>query len=244
MVPQFPVPHGQEILPPLGQPAVGEVAIAAAGMLHDLGNLVQIATSALNILARTPDMPFAHREPLLHRARTSLDHAGTILHQNMARAAGRVAEAPRCDVAACLADIVALVGGGEDRLLRIELRVEPGLPAPACDPVGLRRALLNLVLNAREAMGGQGTVRVEARAMPCAVALSVRDHGAGMSPATLARVFDPFFTTRRGAPGGIGLPMVERFVRSAGGGVAIESEPGIGTTVTLHLPAAFQESRS
>lgn len=243
MVPQSPVPYGQEILPPLGPVAGGEVAIAAAGMLHDLGNLVQIATSALNILARTPDMPVTHREPLLHRARTSLDHAGTIIHQNMAQASARTTD-PYSDVAECLADVVALVAGGEDRLLRVVALVEPGLPALACDPIGLRRALLNLVLNARDAMGGQGTVWIEARALSCAVSLSVRDHGAGMSPATLARVFDPFFTTKRDGLGGIGLPMVERFARSAGGGVSIESEAGTGTIVTLRLPAAFQESRS
>lgn len=243
MVPQSPVPYGQEILPPLLPVKGGEVAIAAAGMLHDLGNLVQIATSALNILARTPDMPVTHREPLLHRARTSLDHAGTIIHQNMAQASARAA-APCSDVAECLADIVALVAGGEDRLLRVAALVEPGLPALACDPIGLRRAVLNLVLNARDAMGGQGTVWIEAHALPSAVALSVRDHGAGMSPATLARVFDPFFTTKRDGLGGIGLPMVERFARSAGGGISIESEAGAGTIVTLHLPAAFQESQA
>jgi len=244
MVPQTPVLHGQEILPPMRPAAGGEVALAAAGMLHDLGNLVQIATSALNILARTPDMPVTHREPLLHRARTSLDHAGTILHQNMAQASARAMANLHCDVAECLTDIVALIAGGEDRLLRVVVIAEPGLPALACDPIGLRRALLNLVLNARDAMSGEGTVWIEARALPSAVTLGVRDHGAGMSPATLARVFDPFFTTKRDGLGGIGLPMVERFARSTGGGVSIESEAGIGTLVTLHLPAAFQESRS
>lgn len=238
MIPQSSVLHAQEILPPLRPVAGGEVAIAAAGMLHDLGNLVQIATSALNILARTPDMPTTHRDPLLHRARTSLDHAGTIIRQNRMHAHA-VATMPGCDVASCLAEVAALMAGDKDRGLRIAVRVEPDLPALACDPIGLRRAVLKLVLNARDAMGGQGTVWIEAHATPSEVALSVRDHGTGMSPATLARVFDPYFTTKRDGLGGIGLPMVERFVRSAAGSVSIESEAGIGTTVTLHLPPAL-----
>jgi signal transduction histidine kinase len=59
-----------------------------------------------------------------------------------------------------------------------------------------------------------------------------------MSPATIARAFDPFFTTKAEGPGGIGLPMVEHFVRDAGGEIAVDSEPGVGTTITLRLPAA------
>lgn len=225
-----------EILPPVDAALEEERALNAAGVLHDLGNLIQIATSALNILVRTPDMPVTHREPILHRARTSLDHAGTLVRQNILHARALSGHPPRSDVAACLADVVALIAAGEERRLSVDVVITPDLPDIACDPIGLRRVMLNLVFNARDAMAGEGTVRIAAQPVPSAVELRVSDHGVGMSPSVLARVFDPFFTTKRDGLGGIGLPMVERFVRGAGGRVTIESEPGIGTTVTLRLP--------
>lgn len=226
-----------EILPPVDTALDEERALTTAGVLHDLGNLIQIATSALNILARMPDMPVTHRDPILHRARTSLDHAGTLVRQNVLHARTLSGHPPRSDVAACLADVVALIAAEEGRGLSVDFVIAPDLPDIACDPIGLRRAVLNLVFNARDAMAGEGTVRIEAQPVLAAVEVRIGDHGIGMSPSVLARVFDPFFTTKRDGMGGIGLPMVERFVRGAGGQVTIESEPGIGTAVTLRLPA-------
>jgi signal transduction histidine kinase len=231
-----------EILPPVDAALDEERAFTAAGVLHDLGNLIQIATSALNIIARTPDMPVTHREPILHRARTSLDHAGTLVRQNVLHARTLSGHPPRSDVGACLADVAALIAAGEERKLSVDVVIAPDLPDIACDPVGLRRAVLNLVFNARDAMAGEGTVRIDAQPALAAVEVRVGDHGIGMSPSVLARVFDPFFTTKRDGLGGIGLPMVERFVRGAGGQVTIESEQGIGTAVTLRLPALPRRS--
>lgn len=233
-----------EILPPLDHAEVnetGEFDIAASGVLHDLGNLIQVATSALNVLARAPEMPAIHRDPIMHRARTSLDHAGMIVRQNIGQVHERADTPVRCEVAACLADVVALAVTDDKVRLVHDIAMAADLPDVACDPIGLRRAMLNLLFNARDAMGGAGTVRIAARATACLVELSVSDSGTGMTPAVLARVFDPFFTTKRDGLGGIGLPTVERFVRNAGGNVSIESEPGIGTTVTLRLPALPQE---
>lgn len=240
-----PEPRAPEILPPIEEVQGNrEFAVAAAGVLHDLGNLIQIASSALNIIARAPEMPGSRRDPILHRARTSLDHAGTIVRQSVVRARDTAALLPRCDIASCLADIATLIVAGEDAGLTLDIAIEPGLPDIACDAIELRRAVLNLVLNARDAMGGKGSVRIDARAVAGSVDLRVGDRGSGMSPTVLARAFDPFFTTRRDGLGGIGLPMVERFVRGAGGSVSIESEHGVGTVVTLRLPALPQETRS
>ena len=240
-----PEPRAPEILPPIEEVQGNrEFAVAAAGELHDLGNLIQIASSALNILARAPEMPGSRRDPILHRARISLDQAGTIVRQSIMRARDTAALPPRSDIVSCLADIATLIVAHEDAGLTLDIAIEPGLPDIACDPSGLRRAVLNLVLNARDAMGGKGSVRIDARALDGSVDLRVADRGSGMPPAVLARVFDPFFTTRRDGLGGIGLPMVERFVRNAGGSVSIESEPGVGTVVILRLPAFAQETRS
>ena len=240
-----PVPRAPEILPPIEEGQGNHAfAVAAAGVLHDLGNLIQIASSALNIIARTPEMPGSRRDPILHRARTSLDHAGTIVRQSVMRARDTAALPPRCDIANCLADIATLIVAREDAGLTLDIAIEPGLPDIACDSIELRRAILNLVLNARDAMGGKGSVRIDAHAVAGSVDLRVGDRGSGMPPAVLAHAFDPFFTTKRDGLGGIGLPMVERFVRGVGGSVSIESELGVGTVVTLRLPALPQETRS
>lgn len=229
------------IRPREAEPAAGAsepASIATAGIVHDLGNLIQIASAAITIVERSPDMSPTHTGPMLHRARVCLEHAGTIVRQNVGHLRDRAMATRQSDVAGCLADVLTMVEAMDEPGLIFELDIAPGLPAARCDPVGLRRAVLNLVLNARDAMGGNGIVGIDARELGHGeVELRVLDDGVGMSRATLARVFDPFFTTKTDGLGGIGLPMVERFVRDAGGTIAIDSEPGIGTTITLRLPA-------
>jgi len=224
-----------------GEPANGArgpAQIATAGIVHDLGNLIQIASAAINIVGRSPLMAPADAGSILDRARLCLEHAGAIVRQNVGHLRDQAMAALQCDAAACVADVAMLVEAMDEPGLIVELNIAPDLPAVRCEPVGLRRAVLNLVLNARDAMGGDGVVGIDARALEHGeVELRILDDGIGMSHATLARVFDPFFTTKTDGLGGIGLPMVERFVREAGGTIAIDSEPGIGTTITLRLPA-------
>lgn len=220
-------------------------AIATAGIVHDLGNLIQIATSAVNIVRRSPAMPAEHSGPMLHRAGASLEQASALIRQTMGIVRDHRVAPDRCCVPTCLADVAALVAGMDEPDLLIERDVEPDLPRLGCDPLGLRSAVLNLVFNARDAMAGRGLVAIRGRAIGrdperTGVEISVEDNGVGMSPATIARAFHPFFTTKSDGLGGVGLPMVERFVHDAGGEIAIESEPGVGTTVTLRLPAGVR----
>lgn len=119
------------------------------------------------------------------------------------------------------------------------------------DASQLENALLNLCINARDAMPGGGRISIETRHLPADeqvaahldlkpggyLALSVSDNGSGMSPQVLARAFDPFFTTKPVGQGtGLGLSMVYGFVRQSGGQVRVYSEPGQGTSVHLYLP--------
>ena len=215
-------------------------AIAAAGIVHDLGNLIQIAFSAINIVSRTPDMPAIHSGPVLARAKASLEQAGSIVRQCISQARDC---SGTTSVLECVVDVAALIETLDETGFILKCDVEPGLPQVDCDPVGLRRAILNLVFNARDAIAGNGVVLIEARTLwhnlvATGVELRVADNGIGMSPATIARAFDPFFTTKSDGLGGVGLPMVERFVREAGGRISIESELAVGTTVIMHLPAA------
>jgi signal transduction histidine kinase len=160
--------------------------------------------------------------------------SGSVLNRGNASLAG-----PNCNVAACLANVTALVDQIDDSRFSLELDVEPDLPEVRCNQLGLQSAILNLVFNARDAMAGAGAVLIEAEAIGAGVymvELRVIDGGVGMTGDTIDQAFDPFFTTKSDGLGGLGLPMVEQFIRDSGGEISVDSEPGAGTTVYLRLP--------
>jgi signal transduction histidine kinase len=211
-----------------------------AGIIHDLGNLIQIASSAVNIIARSPSIR-TDLEPVLAGAKTSLQQAGALVRQTIGMARERAAATEQVSLAACLDEIAALIQIGWTRSVRLEIRVDRALPLLQCDPLALQGAVLNLLYNARDAMPDGGAISVSAEAVAfearVVVELRVTDSGIGMTPETLIRAFDPFFTTKSDGLGGVGLPMVDSFARNAGGRLFIESTYGVGTTVTLRLPA-------
>ncbi|HEU4729381.1 MAG TPA: ATP-binding protein [Kofleriaceae bacterium] len=121
----------------------------------------------------------------------------------------------------------------------IALVLEPGVPGHhvLIDPTQLEQILMNLVVNARDAIAGAGTVSVRVVATEHAVTIEVADTGSGMPPEVVARVFEPYFTTKALGKGtGLGLTTVLGIVRSVGGEIAVTSEPGRGTTFRVALP--------
>jgi CheY-like chemotaxis protein/anti-sigma regulatory factor (Ser/Thr protein kinase) len=142
------------------------------------------------------------------------------------------------DVAKRLRDMFDLF----DRLLgdsiRIEVRIEPDVRPVEVDASQLELALLNICLNARDAMPRGGTLIVSARNAGDMVTISVTDTGVGMPEEVRSRVFEPFFTTKEiGKGSGLGLSQAYGFAQQSGGRIEVESAPGKGTTVTLHMPA-------
>ena len=105
------------------------------------------------------------------------------------------------------------------------------------DPDQILQVLHNLLRNAFEAVGRQGTVRVSAHAEPGELVVAVADSGPGIAPAQLPHLFEPYFTTKE-AGTGLGLAISERIVREHGGRIEVESAPGRGTTFTVRLPTA------
>lgn len=142
------------------------------------------------------------------------------------------------DIAACIAEAAALIADGPVFDLDLDIGLEEDLPTLSCDPGGLRTALLNLLSNANDAVAGRGRIIVHAGrdAASGGLAIRVEDQGVGMSPATLARIFEPSFTTKCDGLGGCGLLIVESFASEAGGTIRIESRSGVGTIATLLLP--------
>lgn len=215
---------------------------SVAGIVHDLGNLIQVASSALNRVARDPSVSTAPAlEPVIASARTALQRAGALVRETVGRAAASHREPEHASVGACLSEVENLLRSAWETNVRLEVRAGRGLPAVKCDPLGLQNAVLNLVFNARDAMPDGGLITINAAAVrqgpAIVVELRIEDSGIGMTRETALRAFDPFFTTKGTGLGGVGLPMVKHFAERHGGGVDIESVFGSGTTVILRLPA-------
>jgi signal transduction histidine kinase len=124
-----------------------------------------------------------------------------------------------------------------DRKVRLDLQLAPELPIISADPIQLEQVLLNLALNARDAMPDGGVLRMETRVSSGGgIEIAVSDTGSGISPEIRPRIFEPFFTTKQSGQGtGLGLAMVASIVRGHGGSVEVDSEPGRGTVFRMRL---------
>jgi PAS domain S-box-containing protein len=215
------------------------------GVAHDFNNLLQIVSGNLEIIAR--NLP-ADAERLQRATETALrgTERAAILTQRLLAFSRRQPLAPKpVDLNMLVANMSDLLHRTLGETIAVETALAPDLWRIEADPNQLENSILNLAVNARDAMPDGGTLVIEtANASLSAgdgagehVTLSIRDTGAGMDPATIARAFEPFFTTKDVGKGtGLGLSMVYGFVRQSGGHVAIESEPGRGATVRLSFP--------
>ena len=216
-------------------------------LAHDFNNLLAVIIGSLELVE-----PDARDAPRLSRALKAAER-GALLTQRLLAFSRKQALHPQAvAMAPLLENLSELMRHSLPATLSLEIEAQS--PAwPAWIDVGqLENALINLVMNARDAMAGRdGVIKIRTWNQRVTrssgqrqdmVALEVIDHGSGMSQAVKARVFEPFFTTKAtGSGSGLGLSMVYGFVRQSGGRVALESAPGQGTTVRLQLPRALTE---
>jgi len=224
-----------------------------AGIAHDFNNLVGAIQATLEYLRVQPgEMPLSDadvRECLgdiglaAERAANLSERLTSIAHQPLDRH-------ERLDVSEICGELKQLLTHTFPRAIRVEQRVSAGLFVQG-DAVALNQVLLNLAINARDAMSAGGVLTIEAALVPASrlseapvmemvdhVVISVRDTGVGMDAETRARVFEPFFTTKgRGEGTGLGLAIVYEAVRAHGGAVTLESAPAAGSTFRIYLPA-------
>jgi PAS domain S-box-containing protein len=226
--------------------AIGQLT---AGMAHDFNNLLQVINGNLEVALLSLDRPELARQQL-ERAQRAAMRAGRLTQQLLTFARKQRLEPKPININNLVFDfsemLVRTLGGKIE--LRLDLR--PGLPVCMLDATHLEMALLNVLINARDAMpeGGEVTVatsvvrgedRLKVHGLPQGsyVALCVIDHGVGMAPEVLRRATEPFFTTK--GPGtGLGLAMVHGFVQQSHGRLEIESKPGEGSKVTMIFPTA------
>jgi PAS domain S-box-containing protein len=226
--------------------AIGQLT---GGVAHDFNNLLTIIRSSVDFLRRL-DLPEERRRRYLDAVSDTVERAAKLTGQLLSFARRQALKAEVFDVVACLrgvAEMLDTVTGGR-------IRVVTELPDVACfvraDRSQFETALVNMAVNARDAMDGEGTLTLR---LACGVgkppirghapvpgpfaAVSLTDTGCGIPPEVVGRIFEPFFTTKDIGKGtGLGLSQVFGFAKQSGGDVGVASAPGRGTTFTLYLP--------
>lgn len=229
--------------------AVGQLT---GGIAHDFNNLLQGIMGAMDVVKRrlqqgkTTDV-----DRFIDSATRSARRAAQLTHRLLAFSRRQPLAPTRVEVNELVASTTDLLKNALGEKVELTLLLQPGLPAAQCDANQLESALLNMAINARDAMpdGGQlqistseavgGMVAPSLSADARYVHIAVRDTGIGMSPEVLKRAFDPFFTTKPIGQGtGLGLSMIYGFAQQSGGLCTLQSSVGAGTVVSLYLPIA------
>jgi signal transduction histidine kinase len=227
---------------------VAAIGALAGGAAHDFNNLLQAMIGAVEA-ARDPDP--AQRAAAIDELEELVMRASGLTSRLVSLARKTDRRPMAVDPGEAVEQLAALVRRVVPKTIAVDVTVHRPLPTIRVDVAGLEMALLNLAVNARDAMIEEGgrlglTVR-RARhdALADAVVFEVSDTGCGMPEEVRKRIFEPFFTTKAAGKGtGLGLPMVEAFAVEHGGAVAVDSAPGNGATFRIALPARDEASVS
>ncbi|MFC7478643.1 PAS domain S-box protein [Dankookia sp. GCM10030260] len=225
--------------------AIGQLT---GGVAHDFNNLLTVIRSSAGLLRR-PSLPEDRRRRYVEAIAETADRAAKLTGQLLAFARRQPLKPEVFAVGDRVASVVALVRPLVGARVRIETEIECEDCAVKADPNQFETALLNLAVNARDAMDGEGRLtlrtwlasgvpatRGHAGAPGAFVAVSVTDTGSGIASEMMGRIFEPFFTTKEVGKGtGLGLSQVYGFAKQSGGELQVESEVGRGTTFTLYL---------
>lgn len=220
-----------------------EAAVAlTTGVVHDFSNIMTILMGNLARLADA-DLPAAERDRILQATRRAVERGSRVTDQLMSFSRNEELSPRPCDVNRITEDLVRLFASSLDPAISLEVKENARAVTAMMDERAYQDALLNLLLNARDAIGHRGSIVVaigsQTHAGVACASICVRDDGCGFAEGTIERACDAFFSTKQGGRGrGLGLSMVRRFVRRSGGDLLIESRPGEGAAITLFLPLA------
>jgi PAS domain S-box-containing protein len=222
------------------------------GVAHDFNNLLAVVSANLELIECAADEGNIRR--LAASALRATDRGAKLTAQLLAFSRRQKLNPQLVNANVLISEFQGLVRQAVGKECEVRLRTDKRLWLCLVDPSLLETALLNLALNARDAMPGGGVLEIETlnvvvdegAVTGCPpgryIRLSVADTGHGMPPEVRDRIFEPFFTTKEAGKGtGLGLSMVYGFVRQSAGYVAVESAPNVGTTIALYLPKATQE---
>ncbi len=226
------------------------------GVAHDFNNLLQALVGNLDLIRRLGESTGDERlQHLTANAQRAAARGTRLTRQLLAFSRRQQLRSERVDVCRLTGGMIELLRRAAGETVDLDLSVASDVWLCQIDPTQFETTLLNLVINARDAMPEGGTVRIvadkaelgaeEAHRLEVPpgdyVRVDVIDSGCGIAPQDLARLFEPFFTTKESGKGsGLGLAMVHGFARQSGGTVTVTSEPGCGTTFSLYLPRAAE----
>ena len=230
--------------------AVGQLA---GGIAHDFNNLLTAIVGALDLIRRRLPRDQRAQLPLIENALDAAQRGGRLTAQLLAFSRRQRLLPVPTDLNVPVLGMTGLLASTIGRNIRIETDLAAELWPAMVDPTQVESVILNLAINARDAMPDGGALTIRTRNLVIAsadaryrhaqpgdyVALEVSDTGTGMTPEVIARAFEPFFTTKPpGGGAGLGLSQVHGLAVQSGGDVGIDSRPGFGTTVTVLLPRA------
>jgi signal transduction histidine kinase/CheY-like chemotaxis protein len=225
------------------------------GVAHDFNNLLTPIVGALDLLRHKLTGQDARTDRWIGNALQSAERAKTLVQRLLGFARRQELQSSAVDVAALIEGMRDLIVSSVGPAIELTLKCPTGLACALADPNQLELAILNLTVNARDAMphGGRLAITVEARKLDYRTApklpageyicVSVADTGIGMDADTLAHAVEPFFSTKDVGRGtGLGLSMVHGLAAQLGGAIALISTPGIGTSAEIYLPVTNQRS--
>jgi CheY-like chemotaxis protein len=227
------------------------------GIAHDFNNMLAVVISGLDLVKRKVERGESDFGRFIDGALEGANRAATLTQRLLAFSRQQPLAPEPLNVNKMVASMSELLGRTLGETVSIETVLGAGLWQVKADPTQLESAILNLSVNARDAMGAGGKLTIEtsnasidrsyAREYDLTpgqfVQIAITDTGEGMAPDVLAKAFDPFFTTKEVGKGtGLGLSQVYGFVRQSGGNVKLYSERGVGTTVKIYLPRHYGSS--
>jgi signal transduction histidine kinase len=231
----------------------------AGGVAHDFNNLLTVIRGRTELMLVEHGTNAQMREDL-EAIRQAARRGEGVTRQLLAFGRRQLLRPEVLDVGRVVSELAPLLRSAVSEEVKVLVNVRDAAPFVVADQGQIEMALLNLAVNAREAMpsGGMLAIDVEgvevdayaAASIPPAkagsyVLLTLRDTGSGMDEATLGRIFDPFFTTKPfGSGAGLGLPAVHGFVRQIGGAITVSSQAGEGATFRIYLPASMRRPPS
>ncbi len=220
--------------------ALGEMT---RGIAHDFRNILAIIASGLGVAERNADNSDKLRSALA-AIQEGVERGERMAARLLRFASQQELMAAPEDVNTLLRKLESFLKYGAGSGVSIELALGANLPTCLVDPPRFNAAILNLVVNARDAMSEGGVIRISSaaiRGMECVqprdyVRVRIRDYGEGMSPEVLERIFDPYFTTKGDTGTGLGVPQVHALMEQVGGFVRVDSTLGEGTSFDLFFP--------
>ena len=229
--------------------------LLAAGVAHDFNNLLTIIRGSCDALSRGGTSAESQLG-IVQLIETAVERASSLTQQLLAFGRGQVLKPRDIDLNQTITALEQICRPLVGEQIELRWSLEPELPAINADPAQIEQVLLNLIVNARDAMPLGGTLELQtARASGTEtqaqesspdgglVRLSVKDNGSGMSSEVKSRIFEPFFTTKEPGKGtGLGLSTVYGIVRQSGGFITVDSELAIGTTFHVFLPESASVS--